>query len=61
MSQHGGKTKLIEGKLYDFEVEYVYDAFDQLTGKRVATQFTLAVAPTYWARFEVFVWADGQR
>jgi len=42
------------------QVEYIYDAFDQLTGKRVSTQFNTAGTPLNWSRYEVFAWADGQ-
>lgn len=43
------------------QVDYIYDAFDQLTGKRFATQFNATTgAVTNWSRYEVFVWADGQ-
>jgi YD repeat-containing protein len=44
------------------QVEYVYDAFDQLTGKRVSTQFdtTPPNNVTNWSRYELFAWANGQ-
>lgn len=42
------------------QVEYVYDAFNQLNGKRVATQFDSSGNVTNWSRYEVIVWADGQ-
>jgi len=42
------------------QVEYIYDAFDQLTGKRVSTQFNASGTPLNWSRYEVFAWADGQ-
>lgn len=37
-----------------------YDALDQLTGKRVRTQFNTSGTPTNRSRYEVFAWADGQ-
>ena len=43
------------------QIEYIYDAFDQLTGKRVATQFNPdGITVANWSRYEVFAWADGQ-
>jgi len=42
------------------QVEYIYDAFNQLTGERVATQFDGLGNVSNWSRYEVFAWADGQ-